>query len=226
MNCLITGGSGFIGSNLTLALRNAGHRVITIDLHSPKLVQPHFYVPGDITTPGLLEAVLRSHEIQVVIHLAAVSTIQAGMADGEKAIQTNLGGTRALLQALDATGHQAILIHASTDKVYGPLIGGTQYTEDTPLAPLSDSPYDWSEAQADKLVMDWLRKAPTTRGWSFAFAIFMAPLTCIPAGSSPGVSWPCVPGRQVLSIITPTPPAMPGPSAVTCCTARTCAGYS
>lgn len=175
MNCLITGGSGFIGSNLTLALRNAGHRVISVDLQAPRFVQPDVYIPGDITTKGLLESVLRSHQIQIVIHLAAVATIQDGASDREKTIRTNLGGTDALLEALDATGNQAMLIHASTDKVYGLLEAGHQYTEDMPLSPLSGSPYDWSKAAADTLVMDWLSASPEHKGIILRFCNIYGP---------------------------------------------------
>ncbi len=158
---LITGASGFIGTNLTRYLLKEGHQIIALDKRKPiyhgyrakedALVQ----VTGDIRDLKLLQKLFEG-EIDYVIHLAALSTIQMGAKDNEETVSINVDGTETLLRAVKENGQVKGFLFASTDKVYGRLKGDA-YTEEDSLNPI-DSPYDCSKATADQMVCRWSKE--------------------------------------------------------------------
>lgn len=165
---LVTGASGFVGTNLTERLLKEGCAVIALDQAAPRRDYPGYRcvedieavdgdfdlctITGDIRDKELLQEVFR-HEIQYVVHLAAVSTIQMGMADCRETMSVNVDGTNALLYAATASGKIKGFLYASTDKVYGRL-QAQAYTEEDALCPL-EFPYDISKARADQAVREW-----------------------------------------------------------------------
>ena len=177
---LVTGGAGFIGSNLVrrwLAQRPALY-VVNVDLltyaadrgHVADLPKnQHQLVEADICDGAHMAQLLRDHDIDTVVHLAAESHVDRSI-DGPGAfIQTNIVGTSALLQAARSVwldeGRRAALAkegrtvrfhHVSTDEVYGDLSAtDPAFTETTPYAP--SSPYSASKAASDHLVRAWSR---------------------------------------------------------------------
>jgi dTDP-glucose 4,6-dehydratase len=165
MNLLVTGGAGFIGSNLvrhiieqpdikTLVnldcLTYAGHpeNLEGIDQH-PK----YRFEKIDLRDkPAVMEAV-RKHEISHVLHLAAESHVDRSITGPGDFIHTNVVGTFNLLEACrDAWNGRAgtRFHHVSTDEVYGSLGPTGYFTETTPYAP--NSPYSASKASSDMLV--------------------------------------------------------------------------
>lgn len=165
---LVTGSSGFIGTNIIKYLLARGYAVIALDIKEPRYICPEYrytyngealgtdadiwIVRGDVRNTELLRK-LFGWAIEYVIHLAAVSTIQMGAEDDAETMSINVGGTEALLGAVKECGRVKGLIYASTDKVYGKLLAKA-YTEKDALAPL-DSPYDRSKAEADQMVRKW-----------------------------------------------------------------------
>jgi dTDP-glucose 4,6-dehydratase len=166
---LVTGGAGFIGSNLVrLALGRAGTRVIVLDrltyagnlasladvAHHPRFL----FVQGDIADAEAVGALLAAHRPRAVLNLAAETHVDRSI-DGPRAfIRTNVVGTFELLEAVrrhwtgldPARRARFRLVHVSTDEVYGSLGPAGLFTEDTAYAPTS--PYAASKAAADHLV--------------------------------------------------------------------------
>lgn len=166
---LVTGGAGFIGSNLVdCMLAGGGYRVVNLDkltyagnLASLKewLDSPgHKFVQGSICDRKLLLRLLEDYRPAAVVHLAAESHVDRSIDGPGEFIQTNIVGTFELLEAVrDYFGrltpgerNKFRFLHISTDEVYGSLGTEGYFTEDTPYAP--NSPYSASKAASDHLV--------------------------------------------------------------------------
>lgn len=173
MKILVTGGAGFIGSAVCrLLCANPGNHVVNVDkltyagnLESLRQIAnlPNYsFIQADICDAATVADLLRRHDIDVVMHLAAESHVDRSI-DGPSAfIETNIVGTfRLLTAALDywrslSGGKQAAFRfhHVSTDEVFGDLpFDQGVFTEDTPYAP--SSPYSASKAASDHLVRAW-----------------------------------------------------------------------
>jgi dTDP-glucose 4,6-dehydratase len=175
MRILVTGGAGFIGSNLVhyLLAEASGEagldieRVVTLDkltyagnLSSLADVADdprHFFVHGDISDRALVAPLLREHRIDAVMHLAAESHVDRSIDDPEEFIMTNFVGTYRLLEAVrrywndpQSGVSNPRFLHVSTDEVYGSLgPDDPAFCENTPYAP--NSPYSASKAGSDHL---------------------------------------------------------------------------
>ena len=173
MNILVTGGCGFIGSNLVRMLLTetggAVDRVVNLDLltyaGNPRSLSDleartdYHFVQGDIGDGPLISRLLEDHGINLVLNLAAESHVDRSIDSPEPFIRTNVTGTLGLLEAvrhylkgLDPAARDAFrLVHVSTDEVYGSLgPDDPAFSETTPYAP--NSPYAASKASADHLV--------------------------------------------------------------------------
>ena len=173
MKFLVTGGAGFIGSAVCrhLCVDPANH-VVNLDkltyagnLSSLRQIQNrpnHVFIQGDVCDGQLVADILRDHDIDVVMHLAAESHVDRSI-DGPAAfIDTNIVATFRMLEA--ALAHWRALPearqatfrfhHVSTDEVFGDLdFDAGAFTETTPYAP--SSPYSASKAASDHLVRAW-----------------------------------------------------------------------
>jgi len=171
MNLLITGGAGFIGSNLIHqiiddariaklvnldCLTYAGHlaNVEPVAKH-PKYVFEKVDLRDKVATFRVVE----QHGITHVMHLAAESHVDRSITGPGDFIQTNIVGTFNLLEACRACWEKQKtengklkfrFHHVSTDEVYGSLGATGLFTETTPYAP--NSPYSASKASSDMLV--------------------------------------------------------------------------
>ncbi|MFN0243009.1 MAG: dTDP-glucose 4,6-dehydratase [Planctomycetota bacterium] len=161
---LVTGGSGFIGSNfvhMLVELRPAW-RIVNLDaltyagnrenLKSVEELPRYRFVHGDITRPEDVERALdeaRGHGGVCIVHFAAESHVDRSIQSSLPFVQTNVVGTQILLDLARKHG-VARFVHVSTDEVYGSLGPTGAFTEETPLAP--NSPYSASKAASDMLV--------------------------------------------------------------------------
>lgn len=168
MNLLVTGGAGFIGSNLIRqvidrpevtrlvnldALTYAGHleNLEGLGAH-PKYRFEHV----DLRDKDAVLQVVRGHEITHVMHLAAESHVDRSISGPGDFIHTNVVGTFHLLEAcrecwLGQVRRTGVRFHhVSTDEVYGSLGPEGFFQETTPYAP--NSPYSASKAASDMLV--------------------------------------------------------------------------
>lgn len=107
MRCLVTGGSGFIGSHVVAALRAAGHQVRILDLTGPAddVV--------DITDSEGLTRVLDAARPEFVFHIAAIADARHALERPVHAVNINLGGTAAVLDAARRAGVKRVVL-AST----------------------------------------------------------------------------------------------------------------
>jgi dTDP-glucose 4,6-dehydratase len=160
MNVLITGGAGFIGSNLARywTQRHPNDRVVVLDAltyagHRESLAGlPVRFVHGDVTRPDDVRNALEG--VDLVLHLAAETHNDRAIGGPMTAVQTNVVGTATLLEGCRKLDVKR-LHHVSTDEVYGSLALDTPevFTVDSPYRPRG--PYSASKAGADHLVRAW-----------------------------------------------------------------------
>lgn len=173
MKILITGGAGFIGSNLVHLALEEGHRVMVLDkltyagnLDSLSNIENHpgyVFVRGDIADSALVSQILNEHQPQAVMNLAAESHVDRSIDGPEDFIQTNIVGTFRLLESCrhywnnlpEEEKGTFRFLHVSTDEVFGSLGQEGYFTESTPYAP--NSPYSASKASSDHLVRAYNR---------------------------------------------------------------------
>lgn len=166
MNVLVTGGCGFIGSNLVKYLRanRPGWKVINFDkltyagnlenLRELENDPKHVFVRGDIGNRELVDHVIRQEKVDAIMHLAAESHVDRSILGPEAFIVTNVLGTNVLLEAARHAKLSRFLM-VSTDEVYGSLGPTGLFTETTPLDP--SSPYSSSKAASDLITLSYER---------------------------------------------------------------------
>jgi CDP-paratose 2-epimerase len=175
MHILITGGAGFIGSNLA-SFYGKKHAVTVFDSLErkgseknaawlKKTIPAIRIIKGEITDADILRKVTQN--VDVVFHLAAQVAVTNSVADPKKDFQVNMVGTFTLLEAIRKSGQKPSIIYTSTNKVYGD-IERTKGWKKHPIAetqPLDFySPYACSKGGADCYIHDYSRiyGIPTT----------------------------------------------------------------
>jgi len=163
---LVTGGAGFIGSNLVHYLQNQSDlnsdqlEITVLDAltyagnidNLSNLPQPRkmHFVHGDVCDWNLVEKLIQ--ESDEIFHLAAESHVDRSIANPGIFIETNVQGTLNILEASRKFSKRVVLV--STDEVYGSLV--TDFAdEDYPLNP--SSPYSASKASADLLAISFYK---------------------------------------------------------------------
>ncbi len=176
-NILITGGAGFIGSNLIISLlkKYKDYQIINLDnltyagnlenlnevTNNNNLNKNYKFIQADISDKNTIENIFQNFNITDVIHLAAESHVDNSISGPEIFFQTNVMGTYNLINT--ARNHWMSAInkykpeyatsrfhHVSTDEVYGSLGNTGYFTESTPYAP--NSPYSASKASSDFII--------------------------------------------------------------------------
>jgi len=166
---LITGGAGFIGSNLVQhALIHTADRLVVVDkltyagsllnLEQPLKDPRVSFVRADIADRAMMTRVFAEERPDAVLNLAAETHVDRSIDSPRAFVDTNIVGTFVLLEAarhfvatLSPAGRDGFrFLHVSTDEVYGTLGSSGQFSEETPYAP--NSPYAASKASADHLV--------------------------------------------------------------------------
>jgi UDP-glucose 4-epimerase len=158
MRVLVTGGSGYVGSVVTLCLAESGHRVAVLTRRH------HGQVPVRAGTEMLQADMLDRQRLAELVtgwapdgvcHLAGVARVRESFADPLGYFDTNVGGTLNLLHALAKltrrTDQPIRLVFASAGAVYGPVPVEVQpIKEEQPQAP--DSPYGASKLAAEHVI--------------------------------------------------------------------------
>ena len=172
MKILVTGGCGFIGSNLVRhLLADPEHNVLNVDKltyagnrHSLADLEsnPHYrFSQTDICDGDSIADLMTEFSPDWVMHLAAESHVDRSIDDPGEFVQTNVVGTFTLLQAARAhfetlsgdSKERFRFLHVSTDEVYGSLGEEGLFSETTRYAP--HSPYSASKAASDHLARAW-----------------------------------------------------------------------
>ncbi len=180
MSHLVTGGCGFVGSNVTARLIKRGERVIVCDnlsragsienltwLRSLGEIE---FVRADVRNAGEIAAVVSTHRPDVIFHLAGQVAMTTSMQDPRTDFETNVIGSFNLLEAVRAAVPMATVVYASSNKVYGDLTtvplreGALRFTAPghphgvDESAPLDfQTPYGCSKGAADQYMLDYAR---------------------------------------------------------------------
>jgi len=185
MKLLITGGCGFLGSNLAASYLNEGAEVIVLDAllriggennlawlqeHAARAGKLTFH-HGDIADAQVVEDVFRQHApFDYVCHVAGQVAMTTSLEDPRRDLLTNVVGTFNVLEAVRRFSPDALVAYSSTNKVYGdlerfryretstrmePVDYPTGFDENLPLD--FSTPYGCSKGAADQYVRDWAR---------------------------------------------------------------------
>jgi len=164
---IVTGGSGFIGSNLVDFLIKKKFFVINLDklTYSSNKYQnglrdkkKYKLIKVDIINKKRIIEIIKKYKPKVIFNLAAETHVDRSIDDPSNFIHTNINGTFKLLESLRFLQNKKItpkLIHVSTDEVYGDIKNGLRSNEKHKYEP--SSPYSASKASADHLVKSYIR---------------------------------------------------------------------
>jgi len=160
-NLLVTGGSGFIGSNFIRHMlgKYPDYKIINLDkmtyagnpdnLKDVENNLNYSFVCGDICDPDVVNKVVQ--RVDHLVHFAAESHVDRSIEDGSVFVRTNVLGTHTLLES--ALKHNIKrFVHISTDEVYGSILDGS-FKETDILTP--SSPYSSSKAGSDLLAQSY-----------------------------------------------------------------------
>jgi dTDP-glucose 4,6-dehydratase len=166
-NVIITGGSGFIGSNLVDYLIKKRYFVVNLDKltyssnrYKNKIRNNKNYklIKIDIINKKKIIEIIKKYKPKIIFNLAAETHVDRSIDGPSNFIHTNINGTFNLLESLRFLKKKKInprLVHVSTDEVYGDIKKNNRSNENYRYEP--SSPYSASKASADHLVKSYIR---------------------------------------------------------------------
>jgi CDP-paratose 2-epimerase len=180
MNYLITGGCGFVGSNLACRLLESGAKVSVFDnlwrtgttenLEWLQSLGLKDFTKGDTRDPEEIGGIIERLKPDVIFHLAGQVAMTTSMNDPRRDFETNVLGSFNLLEAVRQFCPEAAIVYSSSNKVYGEL-NGVELQEDefrytAPAFPNGidesagldfQTPYGCSKGAADQYMLDYAR---------------------------------------------------------------------
>lgn len=157
MAVLVTGGAGFIGSHMVLALLDAGENVVVLDNLSTgfrwAVPSAATLVVGDVGDQDLVRTVIRKYGVKAIIHFAGSIVVPESVADPLGYYNNNTVKSRALMEAAVATGIRHF-IFSSTAAVYG---NPAENPVSEAAKPAPMSPYGWSKLMTEIMLADTAR---------------------------------------------------------------------
>ena len=154
---LITGGSGFIGSNFIENLKKKQNFIINLDKKKPYKITNHLslknykFIKGSINNKNLFLKILKNYKPDYIINFAAETHVDKSIYNPELFFKNNVEGTLNLLKCLVEDNYKKIFVQVSTDEVYGELKKNEEpFREDSKISPKNT--YSISKATADHLV--------------------------------------------------------------------------
>jgi len=154
MSVLVTGGAGYIGSHMVLALTDAGHDVVVLDNLSTGVawaVSPKAkLVEGDIADQALVARIIKHHDVDAIVHFAGSIVVPDSVSDPLGYYDNNTCKSRSLIESA-VKGGVAHFIFSSTAAVYGnPKSVPVRESDD--LLPIS--PYGTSKLMTELMLRD------------------------------------------------------------------------
>jgi len=186
MNILVTGGMGYIGSHTCIQMIEAGMTPVIFDnLYNSKAsvldriegvtgVRPKF-IEGDIRNKSLLIDVLKSQNIQAVIHFAGLKAVGESVAKPLEYYDNNVNGTLVLVDAMREADVKT-LVFSSSATVYGDP-ASVPITEDFPTS--ATNPYGRSKLMVEECLTDFQKANPD---WSITLLRYFNPVGSHPSG--------------------------------------------
>lgn len=186
MKVIVTGGAGFVGSHVCVALVEAGHEPVIVDT----FVNAKEDVPArigeivgreprvhrvDVRDRAGLVDVLRAEAGDAVIHCAALKAVGESVSQPLRYYDNNVGGTIALLEAMESVGLRR-LVFSSSATVYGDP-ATVPVTERSPTGGATN-PYGWTKVMMEQVLTDLHRATP---GWSIALLRYFNPVGAHPS---------------------------------------------
>jgi UDP-glucose 4-epimerase len=186
MNVLLTGGAGYIGSHMAVALAQSGHQPVVLDnfCNSKPSVMGRLaalcgealpLVEADVRDTAAVAAALTDHRIEAVVHFAALKAVGESVAKPLLYFENNVGGLLSLLKAMQSTDCRQI-VFSSSAVVYG----------DPARVPISeDDPVGYTNAYAQtKLVGEQFleAQAQSDSSWRVAVLRYFNPVGAHPSG--------------------------------------------
>ena len=148
--CFVTGGNGFIGTNLCGCLISRGYEVVSYDIVKKEIDNNVEWINGDILDSEKLCYCMKGAD--VVIHLAAMVGVKNCLQNPQLVIETNVRGTDNIIDACRANSINNI-IFASSSEVYGEGYENAMLSEEDKASP--KSLYGESKLQAEYKLMDY-----------------------------------------------------------------------
>lgn len=180
MKYLITGGCGFLGSNIASEILKQGDELVVFDslyrfgsyqnLEWLRTQGVFEFVHGDIRNTNDVERTIKMHKPDVIYHLAGQVAMTTSIADPRMDFEVNVGGSFNLLNAVRLYSPESTIIYSSTNKVYGDLEQFTYEETETRYRCIEKpygfdesvnldfhSPYGTSKGSADQYMLDFAR---------------------------------------------------------------------
>tara|TARA_R110001606_G_scaffold178752_1_gene325428 strand:+ start:11391 stop:12410 length:1020 start_codon:yes stop_codon:yes gene_type:complete len=180
MKYLITGGCGFLGSNIASELLKSQHELVIFDslyrfgsyqnLEWLRTQGEFEFIHGDIRNTNDVERTIQQHKPDVIYHLAGQVAMTTSIADPRMDFEINVGGSFNLLNAVRLYSPESTIIYSSSNKVYGDLEQFEYRETDTRYECLDKpngfdesvnldfhSPYGTSKGSADQYMLDFAR---------------------------------------------------------------------
>ena len=158
---LITGGAGFIGSNLIESLiKGENYIIYVLDIkEEPKKLEnvesKITYIHGDVRDRKLILDLFNTYHFDGVIHLAAISRVIWGEENPNLCVSTNVGGTRNIAEAMAIVKNRPWIIFGSSREVYGEP-SSLPVSEKFPLKPINV--YGRSKATGERIIGEFSEK--------------------------------------------------------------------
>ena len=160
---IVTGGLGFIGSNLINILNSKNYFVINIDklTYASNLKNINFriknykFYKGDINNKNLIKNILNKYNPSIIYNLAAETHVDRSIDGPKNFINSNILGVFNILESIKNHKNKIKLIQISTDEVYGDIKKNYKSKENDAYNP--SSPYAASKASGDLLIKSYIR---------------------------------------------------------------------
>ena len=182
MRILLTGGAGYIGTHVAVALFQAGHEAIIVDDLSNSrrsavdrvsmiVGRPVRFVEEDVRHVDGLRQIFAAERPEAVIHLAGLKAVGESVAEPLRYYDTNINATLSLLSVMAEAGVYK-LIFSSSATVYGDP-ESLPLTEDSPVGRGISNPYGWTKFMIEQILRD---QAAVDQRWQVTLLRYFNPV--------------------------------------------------